>query len=73
MTVWVDPLDAAKEYGIDPVASLANAKYDAIVLAVAHDQFKQMKAADIHALGKTKHVLYDLKYALNKQDSSIRL
>lgn len=70
---WADPLDAAKEYGIDPVAILANAKYDAIVLAVAHDQFKQMKAADIHALGKTKHVLYDLKYALNKQDSSIRL
>lgn len=37
---WVDPLDAAKEYGIDPIASLANGKYDAIVLAVAHDQFK---------------------------------
>ena len=70
---WVDPLDAAKEYGIDPVVSLANAKYDAIVLAVAHDQFKQMTAADIHALGKTKHVLFDLKYILSKEYSDIRL
>lgn len=69
----MDPLDAAKEYGIDPVVSLANAKYDAIVLAVAHDQFKQMTAADIHALGKTKHVLFDLKYILSKEYSDIRL
>ncbi|WP_168397812.1 Vi polysaccharide biosynthesis UDP-N-acetylglucosamine C-6 dehydrogenase TviB [Acinetobacter indicus] len=70
---WVDPLDAAKEYGIDPVASLANGKYDAIVLAVAHDQFKQMTAAEIHALGKVKHVLYDLKYLLNEENTSLRL
>ncbi len=70
---WVDPLDAAKEYGIDPVSSLANAKYDAIVLAVAHDQFKQMTAAEIHALGKTKHVLFDLKYVLEQSESSLRL
>ncbi|WP_416393997.1 Vi polysaccharide biosynthesis UDP-N-acetylglucosamine C-6 dehydrogenase TviB [Acinetobacter radioresistens] len=70
---WVDPLDAAKEYGIDPVASLANGKYDAIVLAVAHDQFKQMTAANIHALGKTKHVLYDLKYMVEKNNADLRL
>ncbi|QTD59599.1 Vi polysaccharide biosynthesis UDP-N-acetylglucosamine C-6 dehydrogenase TviB [Acinetobacter towneri] len=70
---WVDPLDAAKEYGIDPVASLANGKYDAIVLAVAHDQFKQMTAAEIHALGKVKHVLYDLKYLLSEENTSLRL
>lgn len=70
---WVDPLDAAKEYGIDPVVSLAYGKYDAIVLAVAHDQFKQMTAADIHALGKVKHVLYDLKYLLENDGLNIRL
>ncbi|WP_446892862.1 Vi polysaccharide biosynthesis UDP-N-acetylglucosamine C-6 dehydrogenase TviB [Acinetobacter sp. NS4_7] len=70
---WVDPLDAAKEYGIDPVASLANGKYDAIVLAVAHDQFKQMTVAEIHALGKSKHVLYDLKYLLENDGLNIRL
>lgn len=70
---WVDPKEVEHEYGLAPVNVLKNNEYDAIILAVAHDQFKQMTAADIHALGKTKHVLYDLKYALNKQDSSIRL
>ena len=70
---WVDPLDAAKEYGIDPVASLANAKYDAIVLAVAHDQFKQMSIDKFKAVAKKKYVLYDLKYILNHTDVDIRL
>lgn len=70
---WVDPLDAAKEYGIDPVASLANAKYDAIVLAVAHDQFKQMSIDEFKAVAKEKYVLYDLKYILNQTDVDIRL
>ncbi|MBT0887335.1 MULTISPECIES: Vi polysaccharide biosynthesis UDP-N-acetylglucosamine C-6 dehydrogenase TviB [Acinetobacter] len=70
---WVDPLDAAKEYGIDPVASLANAKYDAIVLAVAHDQFKQMSIDKFKAVAKEKYVLYDLKYILNHTDVDIRL
>lgn len=70
---WVDPLDAAKEYGIDPVASLANGKYDAIVLAVAHDQFKQMSIDEFKALAKEKYVLYDLKYILNQLDADIRL
>lgn len=70
---WVDPLDAAKEYGIDPVASLANDKYDAIVLAVAHDQFKQMSIDEFKAVAKEKYVLYDLKYILNHTDVDIRL
>ena len=70
---WVDPLEAAKEYGIDPVASLENAKYDAIVLAVAHDQFKQMSIDEFKALAKEKYVLYDLKYILNHTDVAIRL
>ena len=70
---WVDPLDAAKEYGIDPVASLAYAKYDAIVLAVAHDQFKRMSIDEFKALAKDKYVLYDLKYILNHTDVDIRL
>lgn len=70
---WVDPLDAAKEYGIDPVSSLAIAKYDAIVLAVAHDQFKRMSIDEFKALAKEKYVLYDLKYILNHTDVDIRL
>lgn len=71
---WVDPLEAAKEYGIEPISSLANSdKYDAIILAVAHDQFKQMSINDFKVVAKEKYVLYDLKYILNQSDVSIRL
>ncbi|MCU4308165.1 Vi polysaccharide biosynthesis UDP-N-acetylglucosamine C-6 dehydrogenase TviB [Acinetobacter radioresistens] len=70
---WVDPLEAAKEYGIDPVSSLAYVKYDAIILAVAHDQFKQMSIDEFKVMAKEKHVLYDLKYILNQLDVDIRL
>ncbi|WP_180005889.1 Vi polysaccharide biosynthesis UDP-N-acetylglucosamine C-6 dehydrogenase TviB [Acinetobacter sp. YH12237] len=70
---WVDPKEVEHEYGLAPVNALKNNEYDAIILAVAHDQFKQMTAAEIHALGKTKHVLFDLKYVLEQSESSLRL
>ena len=70
---WVDPKEVEDEYGLAPVSALKNNEYDAIILAVVHDQFKQMTATEIHALGKTKHVLFDLKYILNKDETSIRL
>lgn len=70
---WVEAEDAIREYGLAPIQKLENNHYDAIVIAVAHDQFKQMAISDFKALGKTQHVLYDLKYILDQQDSSIRL
>ena len=70
---WVDPKEVEHEYGLAPVSALQNNEYDAIILAVAHDQFKQMTATEIHALGKSKHVLYDLKYLLENDGLNIRL
>ena len=71
---WVDAAEVEKEYGLRPITSLdANHQYDAIVLALAHDQFRQMSAGDFKELGKAKYVLYDLKYILDKQQSNIRL
>ena len=70
---WVAAEDAIREYGLAPIQKLENNHYDAIVIAVAHDQFKHMAISEFKALGKTQHVLYDLKYILDQQDSSIRL
>ena len=70
---WASPEEAVHEYGISLIQKPASAHYDAIVLAVAHEQFKAMGAPSIHALGKQTHVLYDLKYLLNAEDSDIRL
>lgn len=70
---WVDVAEAQHEYGITPVETVESNKYDAIVLAVAHNQFKEMGTESIRALGKTSHVLYDLKYVLSAADVDIRL
>lgn len=70
---WVAPQAAEHEYGITPVVQPEPGTYDAIILAVAHHQFKAMGAAAIRALGKSNHVLYDLKYLLPAQESDLRL
>ena len=59
---WVDQVEAYREYGITLVSEPINNNYDAIVLAVAHDEFKQMTLNQIKAFGKDSHVIYDIKY-----------
>jgi UDP-N-acetyl-D-galactosamine dehydrogenase len=70
---WVDTAEAQHEYGITPVAQPQAGQYDGIILAVAHQQFKQLAVEAIRQWGKPAHVLYDLKYVLNKADSDLRL
>ena len=70
---WVDDTEVQHEYGLAPIKELHQGQYDAIVLAVAHDQFKSMTIDQFKQLGKEKHVLYDLKYVLDKEQSNIRL
>ncbi|QPF32197.1 Vi polysaccharide biosynthesis UDP-N-acetylglucosamine C-6 dehydrogenase TviB [Acinetobacter lwoffii] len=70
---WVDASEAEHEYGITPVQTLENGQYDAVILAVAHDQFKAMDVEAIRGLGKANHVLYDLKYVLSQSESDLRL
>ena len=70
---WVTVEEALHEYGITPVIQPKAGIYDAIILAVAHHQFKDMGSAAIRALGKPISVLYDLKYLLTAQESDLRL
>jgi len=69
----VDKIDSIKEYGIDPSNYPKSKKYDAIVLAVAHDDFKALSAHHIKSFGRAKHVLYDVKYILGVNDVDGRL
>jgi len=61
---WVDAKEVQHEYGITPIDKPQQNTYDAIILAVKHDQFVQMGEEKIRALGKENHVLYDIKYIL---------
>jgi len=70
---WVDKDETVKEYGIRPIDKMEANKYDAIVLAVSHDEFVKMGADAIHKLGKENHVLYDIKYILKTDEVDGRL
>lgn len=70
---WVNEKEAQYEYGISPISKTNDGAYDAIILAVAHREFKLMGSAAIRALGKPNAVLYDLKYVLSAQESDLRL
>lgn len=70
---WVDPQEAKEEYGIELVSEPQEHQYDGMIVAVAHDQFKELGAQGIRRLGRENHVLYDLKYVLGRHDSDLRL
>ena len=70
---WINVTESQHEYGITPVSELVEQKYDAIVLAVAHYQFKELGADNIRKLGKKDVIIYDLKYVLDKRNVDIRL
>ena len=70
---WVDKGEAVYEYNIKPIDQPEAGKYDAILLAVAHDEFKALSVEQIKAFGKDNHVLYDIKYLLDSNDSDGRL
>ena len=70
---WAKKSEVEAEYNKMLVTDLMDGTYDAIIIAVAHDEFKQMGVARIRALGKQTHLLYDLKYMFNKKETDIRL
>ena len=61
---WCDAKEANREYDIDLVAAPEQGAYDAVIIAVAHDEFRALGAAGIRAFGKDTSVLYDIKYVL---------
>lgn len=73
---WVNSEDAEKEYKIIPLKELnvaQNGQYDAVVLAVAHEIFRQMGSERIRRMGNKNCLIYDLKYLLEADEADIRL
>ncbi len=70
---WVDPDLAHEDYGLRPVETPEAGAYDAILLAVGHDSFREMGPARIRAYGRELHVLCDLKSVFSADDSDWRL
>jgi UDP-N-acetyl-D-galactosamine dehydrogenase len=70
---WIDKDEAKKEFDINLLEEPQRDKYDAIILAVAHDEFKKLSVEEIKAYGLNNHVLYDIKYLLDKSEVDGRL
>ncbi len=59
---WIDAAEAEHEYGIRPVSHPAPGTYDAIIVAVAHRQFRDLGIGGIRRFGRPGAVVYDVKY-----------
>jgi UDP-N-acetyl-D-galactosamine dehydrogenase len=69
---WADPVNVQHEYGIETFKSIGQTKkkYDAVILAVAHGEFSQLK---IRGLVHDRSVIYDVKGVLNEDSRDARL
>ena len=70
---WIDAHEARAEYGLDLLTAPAPGAYDAIVLAVAHEQFTELGVETIRGFGTPASVLFDVKSVLPKAASDLRL
>jgi UDP-N-acetyl-D-galactosamine dehydrogenase len=61
---WVDSAHAQAEYGLALLDQPEPGRYDAVVLAVAHDRFVALGADGVRAFAKPGAVLFDVKRAL---------
>lgn len=70
---WVDAEEARAEHGIELIQEPRAGTYDAIVLAVSHNEFRALGAEGVHALGSGNHVVYDIQHILGKDEVDGRL
>jgi UDP-N-acetyl-D-glucosamine/UDP-N-acetyl-D-galactosamine dehydrogenase len=70
---WADTAEAKHEYGIRPVRSLKRGSYDVAVVAVAHNEFRELGAAGVRAMCRKNHVLYDIKHVFPAAEVDGRL
>jgi len=70
---WVDAVEARHEYGIIPIETPQKGSYDGIIIAVAHQEFKDLGTGGVRQFGRENHILYDLKYIMSAEESDMRL
>lgn len=71
---WANAVEVRAEYGIELLKEMPQAgSYDAMVLAVSHQQFQDMGAAAIRAFGREDAVVYDIKSMLPADQVDARL
>jgi len=70
---WVSSEDVEREYGVSLVKAAPKGDYDALILAVPHNEYLGMTAGDFRAYLKQGGVLFDLKGVLPLGAADLRL
>ena len=70
---WADAGQARAEYGLDLLDHPEQATYDAIILAVAHNEFRDLANPGIRDWATENGVVYDLKHVLPDDQVDARL
>nr|WP_320010693.1 Vi polysaccharide biosynthesis UDP-N-acetylglucosamine C-6 dehydrogenase TviB [uncultured Desulfobulbus sp.] len=61
---WVDQEEAAAMYNVTMIPELPPLRYDAVVLAVGHQEFARLTESELRKICRTNAVIYDVKHAL---------
>ncbi len=69
---WVSKVEAIEEYGLSLIDEPTN-DYEAVIVAVAHNEFIDLGAEGVRKFLKNDGLLYDLKSLFEKSESDIRL
>jgi len=70
---WASKEETAQELNIDLIDNPKIGEYDAIVIGVAHEQFKEMGIDTIRQFGKSNAIVYDVKYLFSADQVDGRL
>lgn len=64
---WADNQEARDRYKVSMLEQLPDAHYDGVVLAVAHQEFKEFSATNLKNICREQCVIYDVKHALPQE------
>ncbi len=70
---YADPEQAKEEYGIELIEALSHDQYDAVLLAVPHETYRDMGASTVRKFGHARSIFFDLKSCFPTSDSQLRL
>lgn len=71
---WASSEEAMNAYGVElKVGELEQDSYDAIILAVGHDEYKSAGARALRKYGKKSAILFDVKSVFSAEESDGRL
>jgi UDP-N-acetyl-D-galactosamine dehydrogenase len=70
---WVSIEEARSEFGIEMTISLEPGRYDAVIICVGHNEFRELGIRKLQSLCKENRVIFDVKSIFKKDDVDGRL